>query len=207
MSTIFASPSRLAAWIVTLAMMAVLLGSAAPPRAKIDAPAPDFVLTDHTGKQHRLSDYAGRIVVLEWTDPMCPFVDRHYGDGRMVAVYRAARRLEKGVVWLTINSTPGATVDQNAKWVRRHRIPFPVLLDDDGLVARVYDARMTPQACVIDAKGVLRYRGAVDDNAKGNIPADRVTSYILDAVRRIAADKPVPKGTRRAYGCAIKSAR
>ena len=121
-----------------------------------------------TGRTRRLSDYEGRIVVLEWLDPDCPIVDRVYRAGVMKEAYRKAREIDGSIAWLAINSTRGTTPGRNDLWVRQQGLEYPVLIDENGAVRRRYDARRAPHMFVIDKEGALRYRGAIDDNALGH---------------------------------------
>lgn len=196
--------------VVLLALTAALaVGQVARPEPpKIGEPAPVFTLEDTDGGRHDLAAYKGRIVVLEWTDPECPYVERHYeAKGRgasMLDSYKKAKAKDETVVWLAVNSTRSTKAAPNAKWKKDRGIPYPILLDPDGRVGRQYDARRTPQIFVIDREGVLRYAGAVDDDRLGTKPPGETTNYALRTVRRIVDGKPIEPSTVKAYGCSIK---
>jgi len=183
-----------------------LLGADSPP---VGAAAPDFSLPDAAGKTHRLSDYKGKYVVLEWFNPECPFVKKHYGSGNMQRLQ--AEYTGKGVVWLTIDSNaPGfegnispeqaqkVTKDWNTKQTA-------LLLDPDGKVGRAYNAHNTPDMVVINPDGKIIYEGAIDSKASPN-PADipSSTNYVKVALDESMNGKAVSTANTRPYGCSIK---
>jgi peroxiredoxin len=176
-----------------------------PQKAKLDEKAPDFTLLDSKGEQHKLSDYKGSIVVLEWTDTECPIVQRHYDQSRsMHETYKAVLALDKNAVWLAVNSTRNATAKKMEFWISLHDVEYPILLDPEGEVGRLYDARLAPEMFIIDKEGVLRYRGAIDSNRSGFVPKDEIERYVVDAVRQIVAGDPVRPKKTKPYGCSIK---
>lgn len=168
-------------------------------------PAPDFELTDHNGQTVRLSDYQGRIVVLEWFNEECPFVQRHHKDGRNTMVSLADRYAQHDVVWLAINSTNHATVDSNKKIAAKWEIPYPILDDSAGDIGRAYGARTTPHMFVIDPAGRIVYAGAIDDKRSAN-PADARTAknHVRAALTETLAGKPVTTASTTPYGCSVK---
>lgn len=180
---------------------------------EIGQPAPDFRLTDIKGAAHSLSQYRGKIVVLEWVNPGCPVVQRHYDTGNMQKTQRAA--IASGAVWLAINSGgPGAQGDLNnesaAAWLaRRDSAAQAYFRDSDGKVGRLYGAKATPHMYVIDAAGRLAYMGAIDDrpNAWDAAGTAAANNYVLAAVSALLAEQSVAKPATQAYGCAIKYAR
>lgn len=177
--------------------------------ARVGQPAPDFALQDTTGKSVRLADFKGRTVVLEWTNPGCPFVRKHYDSGNMGATQKRAREL--GAVWLSINSTEKASGDylappRLAEWLaQRQGMATAVLMDEDGVVGRAYDAKTTPHMYIVDARGTLVYAGAIDSIASARV-ADitQATNHVQVALEQIAAGQPVATPVTRAYGCTIK---
>lgn len=180
-------------------------GGDAPTTARINAAAPPFELTDTKGQRRVLKDYKGRIVVLEWTDPNCPYVEGLYNRSkRMQKAYRSVKKMDKDVVWLAIDSTPGVNVAQLDHWIRRHGIEYPVMIDGDASVARAYDVRHTPHMFVIDKEGILRYHGAIDDNALGAKPANEVRNYVVQAVKELTEAGAVSTSHVKAYGCLAK---
>ena len=125
--------------------------------AKVGQPAPPFSLKDQNGKTVKLSDFAGKVVVLEWFNDQCPFVKKQYATGSMNAT--AAKYAKKGVVWLAINSSNFATPDTNRKSATAWKIDRPVLDDQTGVIGKAYGATNTPDMYVIDAKGNIVYKG------------------------------------------------
>ncbi len=176
--------------------------------ASVGQPAPGFTLNDTTGKPVRLADFKGRAVVLEWNNPGCPFVRKHY-QGNMQALQKEAAA--QGVVWLAINSTETASGDylspaQLARWMQdKQAAPAATLMDEDGAVGKAYGARVTPHMYIVNAQGVLVYAGGID-----SIPSSRADDipkaapYIRQALAEIKAGKPLSVSTSQAYGCSVK---
>jgi peroxiredoxin len=172
-------------------------------------PAPDFTLTDVTGKRVQLADFRGKYVVLEWNNPSCPFVQKHYDSGNMQSLQK--RFTATNVTWLTINSTTMSHREfrkpaELADWMKQHAgAPTALMLDADGKVGHAYDARVTPHMYVIDPKGMLIYAGAIDDKRSTN-QADVKTAknYVVAALDDALAGRPVGIGHTQAYGCTIK---
>lgn len=190
----------------------VALGLVAHAAPAVGQPAPDFTLTDINGQTHSLSAYKGRTVVLEWVNPECPIVMKHYDkSGNIPATQKAA--VAEGAVWLTINSGhPGAQGDYDAAkvaaWSRRNGAAFSAYLrDQSGTVGKLYDARHTPTLFIINPEGTLVYAGGIDDISSGN-PADisRANNYVKAAFADLKAGKPVAKAVTKAYGCNVKYA-
>ena len=186
-----------------------LMGTNAAAAPAVGQQAPDFVAVDTAGKQHRLSDFAGKFVVLEWTNPGCPFVRKHYGSGNMPATQKAAT--EKGVVWLSVNSTERAAGDYLKPaaleaWMKEQSgAPTAVLMDEDGVIGRAYAARTTPHLYIIDPKGVLVYAGGIDSIASARQDDIKsATNYVNQALGEAFGGKPISAATTRAYGCSIK---
>lgn len=202
--------SRRAVMAAAVALGATfLMGTNALAAPAVGQKAPDFVAVDTAGKQHRLSDFAGKFVVLEWTNPGCPFVRKHYGSGNMPATQKSATA--KGVVWLAVNSTERAASDYLKPvaldaWMKEHSAaPTAVLMDEDGIIGQAYGARTTPHIFIIDPKGVLVYAGGID-----SIPSARVddiktaTNYVSQALGEAFGGKPISAAATKAYGCSIK---
>lgn len=173
--------------------------------------APAFSLTDVNGKTVQLSDFRGKHVVLEWVNPGCPFVVKHYASGNMAATQKAAA--DAGIAWLTINSTARDHRDYQAPaalgaWMNQHKaVPTATLMDVDGKVGRAFGARVTPHMYLIDPAGKLIYAGAIDSKATAN-PADiaGATNYVKQAMAEAKAGKPISVASTNAYGCTIKYA-
>lgn len=167
--------------------------------------APAFTLKDVDGKTHSLADYKGKIVVLEWTNHGCPYVKKHYDAGNMQKLQKAYTG--KGVVWLSIcSSAPGkqghmAPEDWKKKNEEVQTKATAVLLDADGKVGKAYDAKTTPTMCVIDAKGIRAYDGAIDDDprARGEEIA-KARCYVGEVLDALLAGKPSPIRQTKAYG-------
>jgi hypothetical protein len=202
--------SRRAVMAAAVALGATfLMSSNAVAAPGVGQKAPDFVAVDTAGKQHRLSDFAGKFVVLEWTNPGCPFVRKHYGSGNMPATQKAAT--EKGVVWLAVNSTERAASDYLKPaaleaWMKEHSAaPTAVLMDEDGVIGRAYAARTTPHLYIIDPKGVLVYAGGIDSIASSRVEDIKTaTNYVNQALGEAFGGKPISAATTRPYGCSIK---
>jgi peroxiredoxin len=201
---------------LTLLPLALWAAAAALPAtaqtASVGQPAPAFELRDATGKTVKLADFKGKKVVLEWTNPGCPFVVKHYGSQNMQALQREAGA--QGVVWLSISSTAPGHTDYLAPAALGAKLvggwgaaPAAVLMDDNGQVGRAYGARTTPHMYVIDAKGVLVYAGGIDDKRSAN-PEDVKTArnYVRAALADLQAGKPVGTPTSTPYGCSVKYA-
>ena len=171
--------------------------------------APEFSLPDSNGKTHSLSEYKGKYVVLEWFNPECPFVKKHYGSDNMQKLQ--AEYTAKGVVWLTIDSNAAGTEgnitgDQANKIMTSWKTKqTALLLDPESKVARVYGAKNTPDMIVINPEGKIVYEGAIDSKASPN-PADipSSTNYVKNALDESLAGKPVSNPTTKPYGCSVK---
>jgi hypothetical protein len=195
-----------------LAPIAALLVAFAPPAvatAVVGQPAPAFRAVDTAGKTVSLADYKGRHVVLEWVNPECPFVRKHYDSGNMQATQK--RATARGVVWLAVNSTRRDHGDYKAPaelagWMAQNQAaPTATLMDADGAVGRAYGARTTPHLYVVDPAGRLVYAGAIDSKPTAN-PADvkTATNHVDAALAETLAGKPVSLAATQPYGCSVK---
>jgi peroxiredoxin len=199
-------------WIA-IVTASLALGSAftAAAQAVVNQPAPAFSAKDATGKTVNLADFKGKHVVLEWVNPGCPFVQKHYNSANMPATQKDA--MAKGVVWLSVSSTARDASDylspaELAKWLQsKSAAPTATLIDEDGRIGRSYGARTTPHMYLIDPQGKLVYAGAIDSKPSAN-PADikTATNYVKQAVAEAVAGKPVSQAQTQAYGCSIKYA-
>jgi peroxiredoxin len=186
-----------------------VLAAPAVANAVVGQPAPAFTATDSNGRSVSLADFKGKPVVLEWTNPDCPFVQKYYSGGDMQKLQADARK--QGAVWLTVNS--GAPGKQghldgkaaNAKMRSQGFQSTAYLLDADGAIGRAYGARTTPHMFVIAPDGTLAYAGGIDSIASAN-PADIAKAEPLArlAITQVAAGKPVATPTSRPYGCSVK---
>jgi peroxiredoxin len=178
---------------------------------RIGAPAPTFNLPDASGKTHSLGEYKGKYVVLEWFNPGCPFVQKHYRSENMQTLQKEFTG--KGVVWLTIDSsapgaqgslTPEEAKKQLADWQMN---PTALLLDPSGNVGHEYHATNTPHMFVINPEGKVIYEGAIDSKPStdpGDITSS--TNYVKSALEEAMAGKPVSTAQTKAYGCSVKYA-
>jgi len=191
--------------------VALVLGASVATAATVGQPAPGFTATDMDGRTVSLADFKGQPVVLEWINPGCPFVRKHYDSANMQRTQKDARA--QGAVWLTVNSTAPTSSDHltpsaMAQWMQqRGAAVTATLMDPDGRIGRAYGARVTPHMYVIDAQGTLVYAGAID-----SIPSARAsdvasaTNHVRQALAKHAAGKAVSTPVTRAYGCTIKYA-
>jgi peroxiredoxin len=171
--------------------------------------APDFKGTDSNGITHTLSQYRGKYVVLEWANSGCPYDQKHYRSGNMESLQK--EWTSKGVVWLSvISSAPGeqgnvSPAEENQYLKTMKAAPTAVLLDPEGAIARLYQAKTTPHMFVIDPTGKLIYQGAIDDKPTTDL-ADVKTArnYLNDALNAAMAGKPVATASTRPYGCSVK---
>jgi peroxiredoxin len=197
---------------LVLAFAACVAPSPAAAAARVGDPAPAFTVADSNGRTHSLSDYKGKIVVLEWHNRECPYTKKHYDSGNMQKLQK--EWTAKGVVWLTvISSAEGeqgyvTAAEQNAHLQKVKAVPTAALLDAKGEVGRLYGARTTPHMFIIDKSGTLIYNGAIDD--RPTTDADDIagaTNYVADALQQAAGGKPIATTTTQPYGCNVKYAR
>jgi len=191
------------------AAFAAAFAVGAQAKTAIGEQAPDFTLTDISGKVQRLSDYKGKTVVLEWVNPECPFVRKHYESGNIPNLQKSATG--EGIVWLCINSgSAGAQGDFNpakaSEWLKSmHASPTAYARDSDGTVGKLYGAKTTPHLFVITSAGTLVYEGAID-NIRSSDKQDisRATNYVSAALTSVKLGQPVAKAVSEPYGCSVK---
>ncbi len=197
--------------IVLFALAATLAAAPALLRAEVSVgkPAPEFTLTDTNGKTHSLSSFKGKWVVIEWNNPDCPFVKKHYDSNNMQSLQKSYTA--KGVVWLMINTGAAgkegvyAPAKFNELAKAKGIAATAELLDGDGKVGRLYNAKTTPQMFIINPQGEVVYAGAIDSikSAKqDDIP--KATNYVKAALDEAMAGKPVTTPTTQSYGCSVK---
>jgi peroxiredoxin len=196
-------------WTLALVALAGLAwvfaaGDAETVAASTGTRAPAFTLEDQDGRRVSLANYSGKVVVLEWVNPDCPFVQRHYRAGTMTAL--ANKYGEKGVVWLAVNSTNSMGKAENGKWVASNQLSYPILDDREGEVGRLYGARTTPHIFIIDKTGTLVYQGGIDDDPSGDKQGSAV-NYADKALAELVAGKSVSTPETKPYGCAVKYAK
>lgn len=194
---------------LSLFFFVTLFNASAFAEVEIGKQAPNFTLTDSTGKVHQLSDHKGKFVVLEWVNFDCPFVKKHYGSGNMQSLQEAYTG--KGVVWLSINSSAsgkqGHLNSENAEAIKNEKgsKATALLLDSDGKVGKLYDAKTTPHMYVINPESNLIYQGAIDDRA-GTDPAEIKDSknYVQQALDEAMSGGAVSESQTKSYGCSVK---
>jgi peroxiredoxin len=195
--------------IPTIAAFLAVAMSGPAPAATTGAAAPQFTGTDANGRTVRLADYAGKIVVLEWTNHQCPYVVKHYRGNNMQALQKEAKA--QGVVWLSIvSSAPGKEGHVSADQARelttsRNAQPASVILDPTGTIGRAYSAKTSPHMFVIDAQQRIVYQGAIDDKPTAE-PAslNGARNYVREALASVKAGKPVAEAETTPYGCSVK---
>lgn len=177
--------------------------------AKVGATAPAFSATDSNGKTEALDQFHGKYVVLEWHNQGCPYTRKHYESGNMQALQK--EWTAKGVVWLTvISSAPGeqgyvTPSQENAYVTKMHAMPTAVLMDPNGQLGRLYNAKTTPDMYVIDPSGKLIYAGAIDNQPTPDPDSIHgADNYVSDALTEAMAGKAVAMPYTRAYGCSVK---
>lgn len=163
-------------------------------KAEVGKSAPDFKLKDTYGKEFTLSEFKGKIVVLEWMNKDCPVSRGCHEKSEMQNTYK--KYADKGVIWLAIDSTHTLNPEKNRVYAVKAGLNYPVLNDADGKVGRMFQAKRTPHMFVIDKSGTLAYAGAIDDKGDKN--------YVAAAIDDLLANRPVAKPQTDAYGCGIK---
>ena len=177
-------------------------------QVRVGQPAPEFVGTDINGKSHRLSDYRGKVVVLESINLDCPFCANHYKTGAMPALQ--GNVVSKGVVWLAVNSTHARSPSYRKPEIARKEFAdlgmrASVWIDDHtGAIGKKYGLQTTPHLVVIDQQGVVAYQGAIDDRPASSGDPRTARNYVRLAIEALMAGKPVPVRETKPYGCGIK---
>lgn len=170
--------------------------------------APNFTLKDLSGTEHSLTDFRGQVVVLEFTNPNCPFVVKFYRPGAMQRFQAEAKAM--GVVWLAVNPTVSThrdflTHEQSVEWTQEHNVQVPWLMNEDSSVARLFGAARTPEMFIINEEGVIVYMGAIDSISSANsADIERATNFVMQALGEIKSGQPVSNPRTRPYGCTIK---
>ncbi|MFZ9200944.1 MAG: redoxin domain-containing protein [Opitutales bacterium] len=184
-----------------LALIAPLVASA---EAEIGKPAPDFTLTTIDGKTVKLADLKGKVVVLEWFNPGCPYSGaKFYKPGKMQDIQRKAAEL--GATWLTVSTGRANSAADLAKLATSWKIPSTVAVDPEGTVGRAYGAKTTPHCFVISAEGALVYKGAIDSNTSSKHAEDAgYRNHVLAALEDLKAGRAVSQPMTKPYGCGVK---
>lgn len=176
---------------------------------KLGEPAPNFKLKGADGKEYRLSNFKGKIVVLEWINYGCPFVKKHYNSGNMQALQK--KYTEKGVIWLAIcSSAPGKQgyyspeeINKLKQEKKSHYTAY--LIDEDGTVGHLYGAKTTPHMYIIDAQGKLVYMGAIDDKPSTKLETVPIArNYVAEVLDQLLSGKTFKPFMTTPYGCSVK---
>jgi peroxiredoxin len=191
------------------ALFAVALAATVYARPEVGKPPPDFTLTDLSGMKHELSDLKGKFVVLEWVNFGCPFVRKHYGSKNMQKLQKEF--VDKGIVWLSIcSSAPGKQGNETPDTAKSSFSRFgsaatAYLVDEDGKVGRLYNAKATPEMFVINPEGVLIYAGAIDDKRTPDpSTVAGANNYVKAALNEATSGKTVSVPSTKPYGCSVK---
>lgn len=194
--------------LVASSALPALTPRLAQAAASVGQPAPDFTLTDTAGKPVKLSQFKGKPVVLEWNNPGCPFVRKHY-NGNLQALQKDFT--QRGVVWLAINSTRDDSPDhlsppQLARWMTdKGASPSATLIDEDGKVGHAYGARVTPHMYIVNAQGLLVYAGGIDSIPSARVAdIEKATNYVRQGLGELLAGQALSQATTLPYGCSIK---
>lgn len=198
--------------VAAIAILGAYAWNASRPaqaEAVVGKAAPNFSLQDSNGRTRKLSDFRGRIVVLEWLNHDCPFVKKHYDSGNMQRVQREARA--QGAVWLSINSSAAGKqghvngAQANALTRRKNAAPSAVLLDASGVVGRAYNAKTTPHMYLISAQGAVLYNGAIDDKPSTDVADVKgAKNYVLAALTQAKKGERISVPVTQPYGCSVK---
>jgi peroxiredoxin len=206
------SAMRILTTILTIVGLAVGVSSShadSKQSAVVGKPATDFSLKDLQGNEVKLASFKGKVVVLEWFNPGCPFVKRSHTVGSLVDTAR--RHAKDGVVWLAINSgaagKEGNAVTMNTETAKAWSMAYPILRDESGTVGKAYGATNTPNMFVIDKTGTVVYGGAIDNSpdGEGQSPqGGKLVNYVDAALADVAAGRPVQTAVTKPYGCSVK---
>jgi peroxiredoxin len=195
--------------LTAAAAMGVTLAAPAFAAPQLGQPAPAFKAMDAAGHQRSLSEFAGKTVVLEWTNSGCPYVGKHYDSGTMQALQK--KETAEGVVWLTVSSSApdmqGFFTAPKAKaWAaKEHWSGTAILLDGAGKIGRAYEAKNTPHMFVIDKAGKVAYMGGIDDRPYSDPESLKgAKPYVAMALADLKAGRPVAIPVSQPYGCSVK---
>ena len=205
---------RFSSSVASSLVFSVLATGAASPLfaegavATVGQAAPDFSALDTAGKNHKLSDFKGKLVVLEWTNPGCPFVRKHY-SGNMQDLQKEFTG--KGVIWLAVNSTETDSGDylapaKLAGWMgEKQAKPTATLMDESGRIGQLYGAKTTPHMYIINPQGQLVYAGGIDSIASASVDDIKTaTNYVRQGLSEALGGKAISVASSRAYGCSVK---
>ncbi len=190
-------------WLAA-ALLALAIAGVARAAATVGQTAPAFTVKDQDGRDVDLATLRGKIVVLEWTNPDCPFVQRHYRAKTMSTL--ADRFKDRDVVWLAVNSTNYMDATKGRAWRAQQGFSYPILDDHAGTVGHAYGAKTTPHMFVIDKTGTVVYQGAIDDDAAGASEGS-ARNYVAEALDAVTAGQAVRVAETKPYGCSVKYAK
>lgn len=178
-------------------------------KAKIGEKAPDFTLPNLEGEKVSLSDYTDtekdQYVILEWMNPDCPFCTRVHKKGLVNRMLKKVNELTDGkVVHIEINSTHYMGPEKTKKYLEKHGVDSMALMDKSGKVGHMYGAKTTPHMFVIDPDGILRYKGAFDNDKKGKVPVEKKNNFVVNAVKQLVNGKEVSPNHVKPWGCSVK---
>jgi peroxiredoxin len=200
---------RLVTPVCSLLAATFLIAAHAHSATAIGQKAPDFTLKDTNGKSVSLADFKGKTVVLEWVNPGCPYVRKHYQSGNMQSTQKDAA--SKGVVWLAVNSTDAAHPDYlkpaalQAWMAEQKAAATHALMDESGQTGQQYAARTTPHMYIINPQGNLVYAGGIDSIASASVSDIKsATNYVKVGLAQAVAGKPISAAQTRPYGCSVK---
>ncbi|TLU67228.1 redoxin domain-containing protein [Thalassotalea litorea] len=190
-------------------ILSLALSLSVHANVKVDQPAPDFELVNEAGNTVKLSDYQGKYVVLEWTNHLCPYVQKHYDSGNMPQLQ--SKYTQKDVIWLqVISSAEGKQGHVDAEKAmalnaERKASPTHILFDSEGEVGKLYRAKTTPHMYIINPEGDLKYAGAIDSIKSAN-PADidKATNYLDVSLTSLMAGEEIENKLTAPYGCSVK---
>ncbi len=188
--------------IVVFALAVFFVGDVFGSDPGVGIKAPGFTLASFEGKDVSLSDFKGRIVVLEWFNDECPFVRAHY-DKATTMIDLSKKYKAKNVVWLAINSTNNATETKYKQFIKNHVLPYPILDDRSGVVGRAYGAKTTPHIFIVDGEGTIVYDGGIDDSPMGRKGAKGI-NYVDAALASLTGGESVVNPKTKPYGCNVK---
>ncbi len=192
---------------LSLAVLVLLTATAALAGVTPGQKAVDFKLTDTAGVEHSLQEYLadGKVVVLEWFNPDCPFIKKHHKRHQTMNT-TFAKYAKQGMVWLAINSgaagKQGAGLERNQRAAKEYGLPFPVLMDPEGKVGKAYGAKTTPHMFVVAPNGKVIYAGAIDNDRSADTPGN--TNHLAEALDAVFAGRAVEVAETRPYGCSVK---
>lgn len=194
---------------LTILLLGATIFSTKANTAEVGKPAPDFTLKDSHGKTHKLSDYKGKIVVLEWVNFDCPFVRKHYESGNMQKLQQ--EMASKGIIWLSVcSSAEGkqgnfSNEEINSRIAKYKAAPTAYLIDEPGTVGKLFDARTTPNMYVISPGQTLAYEGAIDDKPGADMNSISLSlNYVRESVYSLISGGEIKVQTSKPYGCAVK---